>query len=213
MKKTYNIPVLFTILCFGVFSSFNYHSEDFKSVKIGTQTWMVDNLNTGTFRNGDPIPEAKSQEDWIKAGKEKKAAWCYYDNKPENEKKYGKLYNWYAINDPRGLAPTGWHIPIPNEWLMLKNFLGEEVSAKLRSTSGWNENRNGDNSSGFTAYPGGWRSTSSVGFLDAEMYGYWWCSTEDWARPEIYFLCWCGGTLHSRNKPKDEGCSVRCIKD
>jgi uncharacterized protein (TIGR02145 family) len=119
------------------------------------------------------------------------------------------------VNDPRGLAPIGWHIPIPNEWVILKKILGEDVNAKMRSTSGWygNSNGNNNNSSGFTAYPGGWRSTSSVGFMDAEMYGYWWSSTEDWARAEIYSLCWCGGTLQSKSIPKDQGYSVRCIKD
>src|SRR3989338_8108735 len=80
-------------------------------VQIGGQTWMAENLNVESFRNGDPIPEVKSAEEWEKVGKRKKPAWCYYDYTSANGTKYGKLYNWYAVNDPRGLAPDGWHIP------------------------------------------------------------------------------------------------------
>jgi uncharacterized protein (TIGR02145 family) len=109
----------------------------YKSVKIGTQTWMTENLNVSTFRNGDPIPEAKTNEEWEKAGKEGKPAWCYYKNDPKNGAKYGKLYNWYAVNDPRGLAPVGWHIPTDAEWITLENQLGEDAGKKIKSTSGW----------------------------------------------------------------------------
>lgn len=110
----------------------------YKSVKIGTQTWTTENLNVSTFRNGDQIPEAKTKEEWEKAGKEGRPAWCYYENDPKNGAKYGKLYNWYAVNDSRGLAPAGWHIPTDEEWTTLENHLGEDESKKIRSTSGWN---------------------------------------------------------------------------
>jgi uncharacterized protein (TIGR02145 family) len=110
---------------------------NYKSVKIGTQTWMVENLNVSTFRNGDPIPEAKTNEEWEKAGKNKQPAWCYYDNDPKNGAKYGKLYNWYAVSDPRGLPPAGWHVPSNNEWTILSDFLGNDAGKKMKSTSGW----------------------------------------------------------------------------
>jgi TolA-binding protein len=110
----------------------------YKSVKIGTQTWMAENLNVSTFRNGDPIMEAKTNEEWEKAGKEGKPAWCNYENDPKNGAKYGKLYNWYAVNDPRGLAPAGWHVPSDAEWTTLGDQLGDEASNKMKSTSGWN---------------------------------------------------------------------------
>ena len=109
-----------------------------KSVKIGTQIWMTENLNVSTFRNGDPISEAKTNEEWGKAEKEGKPAWCYYNNDPKNGSKYGKLYNWYAVNDPRGLAPTGWHVPTDEEWKKLENYLGEDAGNKMKSSSGWN---------------------------------------------------------------------------
>jgi uncharacterized protein (TIGR02145 family) len=110
---------------------------NYKSVKIGTQTWMVENLNVSTFRNGDPIPEAKTNEEWEKAGKNKQPAWCYYDNDPKNGAKYGKLYNWFAVSDPRGLAPAGWHVPSDTEWTTLGNQLGNDAGKKMKSTSGW----------------------------------------------------------------------------
>ena len=96
---------------------------------------MTKNLDVATFRNGDPIPEAKSNEEWQKAGENKQPAWCYYDNDPKNGAIYGKLYNWYAVNDPRGLAPSGYHIPSDAEWTKLTDFLGGKTVAgdKMKS--------------------------------------------------------------------------------
>src|SRR5688500_248117 len=91
-------------------------------IKIGGQTWMTSNLDVSTFRNGDSIPEVTSAEAWVKAAKEGKPAWCYYQNDPG--KSYGRLYNWYAVNDSRGLAPVGWHIPTNEEWILLEETVG-----------------------------------------------------------------------------------------
>ena len=99
-----------------------------QSVTIGKQVWMTKNLDVGTFRNGYPIPEAKTNEEWVNAGLNKQPAWCYYQNDPTNGEKYGKLYNWYAVNDSRGLTPEGWHIPSENEWEILFRYLGGEKS-------------------------------------------------------------------------------------
>jgi uncharacterized protein (TIGR02145 family) len=82
----------------------------YKTVKIGDQIWMAENLNAERFRNGDIIPEAKTNEVWENACKNKQPAWCYYENNPNNEERFGKLYNWYAIIDSRGLSPEGWHL-------------------------------------------------------------------------------------------------------
>jgi uncharacterized protein (TIGR02145 family) len=104
-----------------------------QTVTIGTQVWMTKNLDVSTFRNGDPIPEAKTDEEWKKAGENKQPAWCYYDNDPANGAKYGKLYNWYAVNDSRGLAPVGYHIPSDAEWTKLEVFLGADAGNKMKS--------------------------------------------------------------------------------
>jgi len=93
-------------------------------MKIQNQEWMVENLDVSTFRNGDSIPEAKSTEDWAKASEEKKPVWCYYENDSNNAVKYGKLYNWFAVIDKRGLAPKGWHISRNTDWDLLANSLG-----------------------------------------------------------------------------------------
>ncbi len=107
-----------------------------QSVTIGTQTWTTLNLDVAIFRNGDAIPQAKTDEEWKAAGENKQAAWCYYDNDPKNGAKYGKLYNWYAVNDARGIAPMGWHVPTDQEWTVLSTFLGgEDVAGKKMKMS------------------------------------------------------------------------------
>jgi uncharacterized protein (TIGR02145 family) len=88
----------------------------FQSVNILGQTWMKSNLDVVMFRNGDYIQQAKTDEAWKGAAKRKEPAWCYYNNDKTNGSKHGKLYNWYAVNDPRGLAPAGWHIPAKSEF-------------------------------------------------------------------------------------------------
>jgi len=191
------------------------NKEIFKSVKVGDQTWMLENLNAGNFRNGDPIPEAKTNEEWINAGKEGKPAWCYYENKIENGAIYGKLYNWYAINDPRGIAPKGWHVPTDAEWSMVTLFLGGEDAAgtKMKSPSGWTHDGNGTNESGFTGFPAGGRDRFGkfdyVGHVT-----YWWCATEydkefAWYRV-IDEVPW---YVYRTNFYKQNGYSVRCILD
>lgn len=124
------------------------------SIKIGTQTWMSKNLDVTTFRNGEVIMEAKTDKEWKEAMKEEKPAWCYYENKASNAK-YGKLYNYFAISDPRGLAPIGWKIPSNEDWKTLFDFLGGYKSAggKMKSNTEWD----GSNSSGFNALPSGLR--------------------------------------------------------
>ena len=99
----------------------------FETVQIGSQIWTKQNLNVSTFRNGEPIPEARTDEEWKEAGRLHHAAWCYYKNDPNNAgvKWYGKLYNYWAVVDKRGLAPKGFHIPNKDEWTIFLNFLGE----------------------------------------------------------------------------------------
>lgn len=194
-----------------------------KYVKIGTQTWMTENLNVDRFKNGDLIPHAKSNEDWEKAGNNGEPAWCYYDNDPSNGAKYGKLYNWYAVNDPRGLAPEGWKIPSHEDWNRLRDFLGGERIAgkKMKYTDFWTENMknwfydydsgNGTNESGFSGLPGGVRGNDGT-FGRVGGYGYWWSSTvydtEAWGSTLYHF----SSSLGRSTFLKQAGFSVRCIK-
>ena len=126
------------IQSFLVFLVINVYSFA-QTVTIGTQVWTTKNLNVTTFRNGESIPQAKTNEEWILAYENNQPAWCYYNNDAANGAKYGILYNWFAVNDPRGLAPAGFHIPTDAEWDALITFLGGESVAgkKMKSTSGW----------------------------------------------------------------------------
>ena len=182
-------------------------------VTIGTQVWMSNNLDVSTFRNGDPIPEAKTAREWQEAEVNRQPAWSYYNNDPAYGARYGKLYNWYAVNDSRGLAPEGWHIPTDAEWSTLENYLGNDAGNKLKSTSGWINYGNGTNSSGFSGLPGGYRSDDGTfdynGFI-----GSWWSSTErNTDRAISRQLDKGSGYVYSGNYVKKFGLSVRCLRD
>jgi uncharacterized protein (TIGR02145 family) len=147
------------------------------SKKIGNNVWMSVNLNVSRFNNGDLIPEAKTAEEWINAGERGIPAWCFYNNDPNNGKKYGKLYNWYAVNDPRGLAPKGWHVASANEWRdLIENTDDIALNSKvIKSNTGWMENGNGSNKYGFSALPGGY--ISSLGEFKDMGYSAFWYTT------------------------------------
>lgn len=190
-----------------------------QSVTIGNQIWQAKNLDVTRFRNGDPVPEVKSAEDWVKAAKEGKPAWCYFDLKTENGQKYGKLYNWHAVNDKRLLAPDGWHIPSDAEWTKLSDNLwgGENAGIRLKSSSGWNDYKsktgNGSNASGFNALPGGYRSSTGL-FSDFGDYCGWWSSTELRAGVAWYRgLEYSAGGLRLSASSEGPGLFVRCLKD
>jgi uncharacterized protein (TIGR02145 family) len=195
-----------------------------KEVKIGNQIWMIDNLNVANFRNGDPIPEAKTEDEWKKAGENKQPAWCYYNNDPANGEIFGKLYNWYAVNDARGLAPEGWHIPSDTEWTALIDYLGgkDVAGTKMKSTS-WSDNvndsRNGTNESGFSGLPGGVQGDYGV-FSGIGAKGRWWTSTEDGSEPKfdvsfslVRLLVSHNGRVFREGGGQTAGFSVRCIRD
>jgi uncharacterized protein (TIGR02145 family) len=185
------------------------------SVVIGTQTWMSKNLSVDRFRNGDLIRHAASASEWKDAGESGEAAWCYYDNKPENGDVYGKLYNWYAVNDSRGLCPTGWHVPSDKEWTTLENDLGSSAGGKLKSTTGWNSpNAGATNSSGFNALPGGNRSNNG-GFYNVGGSGNWWSSSAAGSGFAWYRFLFCNYAYVLRLISLDQrdGFSVRCARD
>ena len=192
--------------------SFSIKAQD---VTIGTQTWTTKNLEVTKYRNGDAIPQVQDNYAWAKL---KTGAWCYYQNKTANGTKYGKLYNWYAVNDPRGLAPKGYHIPTDAEWTILTNYLGgdDKAGSEMKSTSGWEDNGNGTNTSGFEGLPGGYRFEGG-NFNDFGASGYWWSSSErytDSAWRRLFDPKHLGsGNVNRDDNDKQDGFSVRCIKD
>jgi uncharacterized protein (TIGR02145 family) len=193
-------------------------AQNIESIRIGSQIWMAENLNVVTFRNGDTIPQALTNEEWEKAEKAKQPAWCYYDNEESNGFKYGKLYNWYAVNDPRGLAPGGWRIPRSKEWKELTDYLGgwKVAVAKLKNKEGWLHDGNGNNESGFSALPGGRRSCykqDSYEFIAKGNWGYWWTSSKFTKKTAKARSMYSNGTFQWLDWNKGEGMSVRCVRD
>lgn len=176
---------------------------------IGTQQWMSKNLEVVTYRNGDIIPQVTDPTAW---GNLTTGAWCYYNNDPANGAIYGKLYNWYAVTDPRGLAPQGWHISTGAEWSTLKDFLGGDVAANnkmMTAGSPWNPiNANATNASGFSGLPGGVRNTSGSPYYRIGGYGYWWTADNGYRSIGSQ-----EGFHGSTSIYPTYGFSVRCVKD
>ncbi len=187
--------------------------NSYKTIVIGSQTWMAENLKTGKYRNGDPIPTNLSNTAWQTATT---GAFAIYNNDAASNTTYGKLYNWYAVADPRGLCPTGWHVPTDAELTILQNYLGgiNIAGGKLKSTSSlWTPNTGATNESGFSGLPGGNRSNngfySSLGY-----YGYWWSSSEfleadAWSRGLITN----NGIFYRTKYYRQNGFSIRCLRD
>jgi uncharacterized protein (TIGR02145 family) len=185
------------------------------AVTIGTQHWMYRNLDVDHYRNGDSIPEVRDSAQWLNL---KTGAWCYYNNDPANGAIFGKLYNWYPVNDPRGLAPEGWHVSSDVEWTSLTEYLGGDTLAggklKEAGTTHWySPNTGATNYSGFSALPGGYRYYYGT-FYDVGDYGHCWSSTYygttyEWARLLYYY----DASIYRIIGRKESGHSVRCIKD
>jgi uncharacterized protein (TIGR02145 family) len=204
-------------------------------VKIGEQIWTTQNLDVDTFRNGSRIPHASTKAQWERAEENEEPAWCYYNNDTVYGKKHGRLYNWYAVTDSRGLAPKGWHIPTKKEWDELEDFLEEAegkynsaTGNKLKKKDGWGQENEGDNWSGFSAIPCGYRAyfgefQDTINEIMSFQYAKWWSSTEDmeaWsATKEHTNFAFCAtvfshaGHTNIGSDNKGDGLSIRCIKD
>jgi uncharacterized protein (TIGR02145 family) len=188
--------------------------KDTEATRIGAKSWALANLDVVTFRNGDTIPEARTNEEWVAAGDAGKPAWCYYNNDKATGKKFGKLYNWYAVNDPRGLAPKGWKIPAGSDWEALAGSLGgpQVAGKKMKSTAGWAEGGNGTNESGFNAMPGGYRKENGI-FSNIGSICIWWSSTEGKSLTAVDFYLPLNFSLNLSSNSRKRGESVRCIRE
>lgn len=185
-----------------------------KEVKIGNQIWSAENLKVDKFKNGDPIPHARNKRQWKKAAKNKQPAWCYYGMDPYHEGVYGKLYNWYAVTDSRGLCPDGWQIPTSEDWDILIEHLGGKSQAghSMKGKGTWKDNGSGSNKSKFDGRPGGVRNADGI-FSFKDSYGKWWSSSAPDATN-----AWCQYLYHGYKMSLKEllnkgyGLSVRCVK-
>lgn len=188
----------------------------YKTIVIGTQEWMAENLKVAYYRNGDPIPEVTDNVQWeINYS----GAYCFMNNdSASSECPYGRLYNWYAAADPRGICPTGWHVPNDAEWTLLENYLGGSAYAggKLKSTDHqyWAVPNFADNSTGFSAVPSSRRSDAQGFFYPFGGEAYFWTSTET----SLYFalnraLSFSQVLVYRFNYSKTNGHSIRCLRD
>lgn len=197
----------------------------YKIIKIGNQWWMAENLKVIHYSNGEAIPNVTDNTEWINLST---AAYCNYDNNSGNAATYGRLYNWYAVNDSRNIAPAGWHVPTDEEWKELEKYLGMSQSdadnpgwrgteeggkMKEEGTTHWQSpNTGATNSSGFSALPSGYRRDGNYYYMS---YGAdFWSSTEHDSGYAWYRLLSYDRSDVGRNgNYKQGGFSVRCIRD
>ena len=196
----------------------------YKTVKIGDQWWMAENLKVTKYRNGEIIPNVSDNIEWSNLSS---GAYTWYQNDYDTKGEYyGALYNWYTIEDERGLCPEGWHVPNDSEWKQLFDYLGGELFAggKLKSIITepasdpcWNSPNDGaNNESGFSAFPGGYRNPNGD-FNYLGEYGFWWSATE-WIDNEYLAICLSYDHFGIFATDvyvnfKSTGYSIRCVKD
>jgi len=189
----------------------------YKTISIGTQTWMAENLKVTRYRNGDSISKITDATPWsdLTAG-----AYCVYSNNSDKGAIYGKLYNWYSLIDSRNICPNGWHVPTDTEWETLYSYLGGYVSItsnKMRETgiTHWAYINDGaTNVSGFTAIPGGMRDFGGL-FTDVGQMGFWWSSAPagDYYNLDAVYYYLDNSGVNRGVGSKKNGMSVRCVKD
>jgi uncharacterized protein (TIGR02145 family) len=198
-------------------------------VAIGTQCWFAENLRSDNYRNGDAIPGNLSDAQWASTSSGAQTVYgegtstVYQGSSDEvaNLAPYGRLYNWYAVNDSRGLCPSGFHVPSDGEWMTLEMALG--MTSSQANATGWRgtdqgtqmktTSWGGTNSSGFSALPGGYRSNGYGGFYGQGSYGNWWSSFPGGANAWNRSL---GSGYSSVGRSNDDaryGFSVRCVRD
>jgi uncharacterized protein (TIGR02145 family) len=203
------------------------NGNTYATVVLGNgQEWMAENLRSTTYANGDPIPNVTDNTAWTQLTT---GAWAHYDNNASYENPYGKLYNWYAVSDPRNVCPTNWHVPTDAEWNTLVGYLdptydpnaygSQSVTAggKMKSTGTqyWiAPNTGATNESGFSGLPGGNRYNGGGYFGDLGDFGFWWSASESgagdaWSR----FLFLSAADVQRSGYGKRNGFSVRCLRD
>ena len=187
-------------------------SKTQKLITIGTQVWNCRNLTITTFNNGDPIYEAKTNEEWNNASEKHIPAWCYFNNDPKTEAKYGKLYNWYVVNDYRGIAPIGYHIPTYNDWEKLISYLGGRENAADNIPFSWNKLIDTLNRKKFSNHVAGNRKYDGE-FSEYNCEPYWSKDddTELFAH-FVYIRYWLGDILN-QTTTKGDGCAIRFLKN
>jgi len=202
----------------------------YKTVKIGAQVWMAENLRTTKYNDGTSIPKITDDTTWSHLTS---PGYCYYNNDTANKNTYGALYNWYTVNTGK-LAPTGWHVPTDAEWKTLGDYLiangynydgtttGNKIAKSLAATTLWKtyitvgiigNDLTKNNTSGFAALPGGYRFSLGTFFKVGDG-GYWWSSTEKSTGAACFWaLNYLNNSIGRSDSAKSDGSSVRCVRD
>jgi uncharacterized protein (TIGR02145 family) len=190
----------------------------YKTVVIGTQEWMGENLKTSKYNDGTVIPNVTDDTQWSKLTT---GAWCNYNNNETNNTKYGKLYNWYAVsqttNGNKNICPTGWHVSTDAEWSILIDYLGGDSIAggkmKELGNTNWKDNNASTNSSLFTALPGGHRQENGI-FIAINEYPFWWTISQINIENAIdRYLVPYDNKIYRNDNNKVSGFYLRCLKD
>lgn len=204
----------------------------YKTIKIADQYWMAENLSVKHYSNGDPIKNFPTDDEWKNAGNKEIGAWSYYENDSTMDMLYGKLYNWYAINDERGLCPKGWKVPSDEDWIVLEKYLGmpnneskqlliergvnENIGGKIKSkgTSHWDHPNSGaTNQSGLSALPGGGREIGGMFYYRGNLSEFWTSTDIDWISAIYRVVGFDGYGIARGESLKHFGRSIRCIKE
>ncbi|GEM_PF-2484720 len=209
----------------------DYDGNIFPTITIGTQVWMMENLKVKHYNNGDPVSEIPDSVNWVN---QSAGAWCYFDNIQANGDVYGLLYNGFAITDPRGISPPGWHVPSDDDWKQLEIFLGmsqatadltgwrgNDEGAKLKETDTlhwkWPTGNAATNVSGFTALGNGWRNHFNppgyTSFVNLTHTGQWWTSSAFNSELWIRNLCVYHTDVYRTHYPMQHGCAIRLVMD
>jgi len=222
----YGSTMLFTTLKAGIGTVTDIDGNIYRTIKIGNQWWMAENLKVTHYRNGVAITNVTDNTEWSNLTT---GAYCNYDNNTSNAATYGRLYNWYAIDDSRNIAPAGWHVSTDEEWKELEMYLGmsqtdanytgwrgtdEGGKLKEEGTTHWNSpNTGATNESGFTALPGGSRHNNDGSYGNISIFANFWSSTESGSKAWKRYLYSGNSQVGRGDDYKRYGYSVRCVRD
>jgi len=226
-----DVPTADKIVNFNFAACMDGDGNNYKTLKIGTQTWMVENLKTTKYNDGTSIPNVTDNTAWTKLST---PAYCWYNNDATtNKNTYGAMYNWYTVNTAK-LAPTGWHVPTDAEWTILDNYLmtngynydgtttGNKYAKSLAATTNWKtltdtgvigNDLSKNNSTGFSALPGGFRYSDDGTFDGLGSVSFWWSATEFSTNAWGRFIYYHGSYVLRGGNGKPVGFSVRCVRN
>lgn len=196
--------------------------NSYKTVKIGSQEWMAENLKTTKYKDGTLIPYVTDKTVWKNSTT---PAYCWYDNDIANKDIYGALYKWYTVNTGK-LCPAGWHVPTDDEFNTLELSLGmpsavvnewgwrgTDQGEQMKNDAGWASDGNGTNKSGFSALPAGYRNYTAGDYFGIGVITYWWSSSDEGLNAWYRRLDGANKDIYKANTTKTSGKSIRCVKD